>query len=177
MRLPLSPDVLSLPVTGVNLGPGTLADQLGDDVTLLVFLRHFGCVFCRETVADLRQTSEADPSFPKVLLVFQGSPTEGRAFLRRFWPGARAIADRGKRLYAAVGIGRGGLRQMFGPGVWKAVRRARAKGLTQGPPSGDIWMMPGVFLVREGAIVWAHEYAHAGDQPDFECIPEAAALR
>lgn len=34
--------VLNQDVTGVNLRPGTLAEQLGDGPTLLVFLRHFG---------------------------------------------------------------------------------------------------------------------------------------
>lgn len=33
---------LDTPVTGRNLRPGTLRDQLGDTPTLLVFLRHFG---------------------------------------------------------------------------------------------------------------------------------------
>src|SRR5690606_24023826 len=47
-------------VTGVNLMPGSLRDQLGDVPTLLVFLRHFGCVFCRETLADLRACAERD---------------------------------------------------------------------------------------------------------------------
>ena len=121
-------------MTGVNLMPGTLGDQLAaDDATLLVFLR-------------------------------------------RYWPDARAVADPHKRFYAGFGIGRGGLRQLFGPGVWSAARRARRKGLTQGRGSGDLWMMPGVFLVRGREIVWAHEYAHAGDQPVFACIPEAAGL-
>ena len=35
-------DTLDLPVTGLNLRPGTLGDQLGDRPTLLVFLRHAG---------------------------------------------------------------------------------------------------------------------------------------
>jgi hypothetical protein len=39
---PIDPAVLATPVTGTNLVPGTLADQLGDRLTLLVFLRHFG---------------------------------------------------------------------------------------------------------------------------------------
>ena len=30
------------PVAGPNLRPGTLADQVGTQPTLLVFLRHFG---------------------------------------------------------------------------------------------------------------------------------------
>ena len=39
--------LLDQPVNGPNLIPGTLRDQLGEELTLLVFLRHFGCVFCR----------------------------------------------------------------------------------------------------------------------------------
>ena len=39
---PLPPAILGMPVTGVNLAPGTLEDQLGREPTLLVFLRHFG---------------------------------------------------------------------------------------------------------------------------------------
>lgn len=176
MHLPLSDAVLKRSVTGVNLAPGTLSDQLGAGPTLLVFLRHFGCIFCRETVTELRRTRASDPSFPEVLFFFQGTATAGRAFLRRYWPEARAVADPAKEIYAAFGIGRGGLRQLFGPAVWSAVRRARRKGLSQGRRAGDLWMMPGLFLVRDAAIVWAHEYAHAGDQPDFECIPSAAGI-
>lgn len=34
--------LLARKVEGRNLRPGTLADQLGDEPSLLVFLRHFG---------------------------------------------------------------------------------------------------------------------------------------
>ncbi len=34
--------VLEAATEGVNLRPGTLRDQLGEGLTLLVFLRHFG---------------------------------------------------------------------------------------------------------------------------------------
>lgn len=34
--------VLDLPVSGLNLSPGSLRDQLSGDFTLFVFLRHFG---------------------------------------------------------------------------------------------------------------------------------------
>jgi hypothetical protein len=35
-------EILTQPVTGLNLQDGTLAQQLGKKPTLLVFLRHFG---------------------------------------------------------------------------------------------------------------------------------------
>ena len=38
--MPIS--ILQQPVQGVNLEPGSLVDQLGEQPTLFVFLRHFG---------------------------------------------------------------------------------------------------------------------------------------
>jgi hypothetical protein len=168
---------LDTPVRGVNLAPGTLRDQLGEEETLLVFLRHFGCIFCRETVADLRAVAEADPDYPPVLFFFQGTPIGGRAFLRRYWPAVRAVADAELRFYRAFGVERGGLVEMFRPEVWRAQRRARAKGHENGERSGDIWRMPGAFLVRGERVLWAHAFRHAADHPDFAAIPALAGLR
>ncbi len=50
---------LESPVIRVNLAPGSFRDQLSEGPALLIFLRFFGCIFCRETVADLRQLSES----------------------------------------------------------------------------------------------------------------------
>ena len=102
--LPLA--VLETPVTGVGLSPGTLRDQLDESLTLLVFLRHFGCMFCREMVSDLREAAEVNPAFPNVLFFSQSNATEARAFLRRYWPGARAVADPQLEFYELFSIRR-----------------------------------------------------------------------
>jgi len=159
-------------VTGVGLVPGTLRDQLSDEVSLLVFLRHFGCIFCRETVADLREATAARADYPSVLFFFQGSTTEGRAFLRRYWPEARAVADPDLHFYELFGIRQASLLEALGPSVLAARSRARAKGHENGPRSGDIWRMPGVFAVRGEQILWAYHPRHAADHPDFARIPE-----
>jgi hypothetical protein len=170
----LSAEILDTPVSGVNLMPGPLRDQLDDEApTLLVFLRHFGCIFCRETVAELREAA-GRPGFPPVIFFFQGSPTEGKAFLRRDWPDVRAVADPHARFYEAFGVGRMSPLQMLRPGLWAAERRAKAKGLEGGARSGDIWRMPGIFLVRGDRVLWQHDFRHAGDAPDFAAIPAIA---
>ncbi len=183
MTGPLAPErripdeVLDSPVTGVHLMPGTLRDQLGvSGLTLLVFLRHFGCTFCRETVAELRRESEASSDFPPLLFFFQGGTTEGRAFLRRDWPSARAVADLELRFYEAFGVERMGWLDLLKPALWQAERRAKAKGFTQGERSGDIWRLPGVFLVDGNHIVWTHEFRHAGDLPDFGAVAARARV-
>lgn len=167
--------LLDRPVTGINLAPGTLRDQLDSRTTLLVFLRQLGCTFCRETLADLRSIAERDAAFPRPLFFHLGSPTAGRALVRGVWPGLRAISDPDASFYEAFGVGRGSVLQMFGPSVWAAKRRANAKGHRNGEREGDVWRMPGAFLSRDDEVIWAHAYRHAADHPDYERIRDIAA--
>jgi len=169
--------VLSRSVTGIGLAPGTLRDQLDAEVTLLVFLRHFGCIFCRETLADMRELSEEEPRFPRPLFFFEGTATAGRAFLRRYWPELRAIADPKAEFYEDFGVGRAGVWKALGPPVFRAASRAEAKGHTNGERTGDIWRMPGAFLTSGTEIIWAHEYRHPGDHPDYETICQVASAQ
>ncbi|MBW2241490.1 MAG: hypothetical protein JRH01_05845 [Deltaproteobacteria bacterium] len=163
-------NLLDRVVTGTNLVPGSLRDQLVGR-TLLVFLRHFGCVFCRETLGDLREASEADESFPDVIFFSQASPMESRVFLRRYWPGARAVSDPDEFFYDGFGIERASKLTIFSPQVFAAKRRAAAKGHQGGERSGDIWRMPAAFVVEGDQILWAYEPKHPGDHPDFQAIP------
>ncbi|HEY8121788.1 MAG TPA: SelL-related redox protein [Myxococcota bacterium] len=169
-------------VNGVNLMPGTLRDQLGDAPTLLVFLRYFGCPFCRETIARLRESAQRVASYPPVLFFYQGSPIEGRAFMRRYWPEARAVADPQAHFYDGFGVGRGGFLQLFHPGVLPALVRARAGGhfATDGGEDeaggGDSRRMPGMFVTQRDQILWAHRARHQADHPEFERIPELAGI-
>ncbi len=180
-RLPA--DLLTMPVEGLRLTPGpsadappTLADQLdATRPTLFVFVRHFGCIFCREMIADVRRAAEADPAYPPVLFFYQGTEEQGRAFFDDLWPEARAVADLAKRFYDGVGLARGSVGQMFGAKVWACGVRAAAKGHFVGAPVGDPWTMPGLFLVEpDGRVAWQHDFAHAGDHPDFARIPSLA---
>ncbi len=170
-------ELLARYVSGVNLMPGTLRDQLGSAPTLLVFLRHFGCPFCKETIANLREAAQRVSGFPPVLFFFQGSPTEGRAFLRRYWPEVRAVADPEALFYEGFGVGRGGLLQMFHPGVVPALLRARSAGHVDGEGGGgDPRRMPGLFVARGGEILWSHRARHQADHPEFARIPQLAGL-
>lgn len=176
-RIPES--LLARFVQGVNLMPGRLSDQLGPVPTLLVFLRHFGCPFCRETIAGLRDAAQKEPGYPPVLFFFQGSPTEGKAFLRRYWPEARAIADPEAHFYEGFGIARGGLAQMFHPGVVPVLLRARAQGLLDDPGErgvGDERRLPGMFVVRGAEVVWTHRARHQADHPELARIPALAGI-
>jgi len=60
-------DILQSAITGLNLRGQTLGEELGDSPALMVFLRHFGCMFCREMVKDLRAVSQRVAGYPPVI--------------------------------------------------------------------------------------------------------------
>lgn len=162
-------EALEREVRGQNLRMGTFADQLGDRTTVTVFLRHLGCMFCRETVAELRKVHEASRERPPVLFVHQGTAEQGRAFFDKRWPEARAIADPDAELYRAFGLERGCITQVLGPKVWPRALKAMMKhGL--GPVVGDPFMMPGIFIVRGSTILWRHDHEHSGDTPCLHTV-------
>lgn len=100
-----------------------------------------------------------------------GDVDDGQAFFSRAWPEARAIADKGHSLYTAFGVTQGSWSQMFGVGVVMCGLRATSKGNVQGRTVGDPWQMPGAFVVQGEHVLWQHDFAHVGDQPEWGKIP------
>lgn len=167
-------DLLSQYVSGRGLESQRFESALNPAGTLLVFLRHFGCTFCRELVHELR--TKAQSNFPSIVFVHQGSVKEGEEFFSKHWPEAVAIADPELKLYRAFRIERGGFMQLFGPETLVRGLRGLAKGHGIGRPVGDPFLMPGLFFIRDNKIVWNHEFRHAGDHPDFsQLVPTAWA--
>lgn len=130
-------------------------------------------MFCREAVAELRRTSEADPEYPRVLLFHLGTPEEGDAFLGAAWPGARAVSDPDAEVYEAFSIGRGRIGQLLGPSVILRGLRALLGGHGVGKPVGDPLRMSGAVAIRDRSPIWSHTARHVGDHPDWAAIPAA----
>jgi hypothetical protein len=168
----INQDVLDMPVDGVNLRGKTFGEQFGKGPTLLVFLRHFGCIFCRESVKDLQEISSKDPSYPAIIFVYQGSAKAGEEFFGKFWKEARAIADRPKRFYNAFRLQQGSFVQLLGPRVWVRGIEAAAKGNFIGKPLGDPLVLPGYFLIYDNQIIWQYLSQHSADHPDFHQLKE-----
>ena len=113
---------------------------------------------------------EFDRRGARVALVTMGDATGTRSFCERMSVsnGARfvCLADPGSEAYEAFGLGRGGLREMFGAGTWVRGARAALKGHTLGAPAGDVWQMPGAFVLdREGVVRYARYATEASDNP------------
>lgn len=71
-----------------------------------------------------------------------------------------------------MGLRRANFGQLFGPSAVACSLRAAAKGHGVGRIVGDALQMPGLFYVAGERVLWRHDFAHAGDHPDFERLPE-----
>lgn len=136
---------------------------------LLVLLRHTGCTFCREAVADLAAVMDrVTAAGVRPVLVHQGSDADLQPLLAKHGlGGVDRVSDPSKRLYRALELRRGTLAQLFGPGVWIAGLRATLKGHLVGRLVGDGFQMPGVFVIRDGRVISAHRHKTAAERPDY----------
>jgi hypothetical protein len=173
-RLPEA--LLDRPAVGLNLVGTSLRAELVEarGPSLLVFLRHFGCIFCKEMLRDVREASRGIAGYPRVIVFCQAEIDEATAFFAKHWPDAHVICDPTKTFYDGTGLTHGTFAQLFGPSVWACGVRAVTKGNRPGlRVIGDPWTMPGTLAVDEaGTVVWQHTFQHAGDHPDYRRVPE-----
>ena len=157
---------------------GAAVDQEGRDLLdrsregplLVVFLRHFGCTFCRETLADLAERREALAATGTTIALVHMSPDEdaGPFFARYGLADVPRVSDPTRWLYQAFGLARGRLGQLFGGPVWvRGFVAGVLRGHGVGKLQGDGLQMPGTFLVREGRVLRAYVHRTAADRPDY----------
>lgn len=169
-------ELLNAPLVGYNLPAATLGALVAGEPTLLVFLRHFGCIFCKEMVGDLRAATEENPAYPPILFVNHGELDFAEPFFAALWPEARCIVDSERTLYHAFGVERARFGQILNPGVAACGIRAAGKGHMQTASKGDPKQMPGLFLLHGAHVLWQHDFKHAGDHPDWDALPARLPL-
>lgn len=150
---------------------------------LLVFLRHFGCSFCREAISDIsKQRKRLEKNLVRIVFVHM-SPDQKTAerFFRKYklFP-IDHISDPDKRFYQAFGLGRGTPAQLFGLMNW--IRGFQA-GVIEGhgfgyhsEELGDGFQMPGVFVLHKGKILESFIHRNAWDRPDYEAMVSCCSI-
>ena len=137
---------------------------------LLVFLRHFGCTFCREALADLSKKREKIESLgTQVVFVHMSDfATAERYFQRYDLPGVTHVSDPDCDFYAAFGLAKGNLTQLFGLQSWiRGFDSAILQGRGIGWQIGDGFQMPGVFVIQEGEVKEAFIHKLSSSRPDY----------
>lgn len=137
--------------------------------TLLVFLRRFGCTFCREALDDLSKIRpKIEERGVKIVFVHMADNDTAETYFERFnLPNAIHISDELCKFYEQFGLLKGSTRQLFGlsvlmRGFQLAVKEGYGLGFL-----GDGFQMPGIFLVNKGKIQNSYIHATAADKPDY----------
>lgn len=165
-------DVAALRETLISDGPGrgvSIAERSAGRAVLLVFLRHLGCTFCRETAEDLRDRRGIIEASATIVVVTMSPAAEARAFLTGYGLcDVDVVSDPERKLYHAMELGRGTLSQLFGPRVWlRGVIAGVWGGHWVGGLRGDGLQMPGAFVISRGRLVRSFRHRDAADRPDY----------
>lgn len=138
---------------------------------MLVFLRHFGCTFCREALADISEKREVLESLGAKLVFVHMAESEiaERYFTRYNIPEAIHVSDPECNFYRAFGLMKGSFTQLFGLQTWiRGFQAGLMEGHGIGPQLGDGFQMPGVFVIQDGELKEAFIHKLASDRPDYE---------
>ncbi|MGH9347866.1 MAG: SelL-related redox protein [Vicinamibacterales bacterium] len=154
-----------------------LSSLSADRPVLLVCLRHLGCAFSREALADLQaQRAAIDASGARLVIAHLEPPSAAEPLLRRYGlADVPTISDPTARVYESCGLERGSAGQIVGPRVlWRWLTAAIVERRGAGWTGADVRRMPGAFLIRQGRIVRAFRHRTTADRPDYVslCFPE-----
>jgi peroxiredoxin len=169
----IAPEVVRMALRARTQHEVTIDELTRLSPVLLVFLRHAGCTFCREALADLAaMREEIEKSGTRLVLVHMGTEEHARGFFAKYGLSeVPRVSDRGRALYRAFGLRRGGLADLFGP---KVLVRGFEAGILRrhgvGKLVGDGFQMPGVFLIYHSEIIRSYRHQSAADRPDYMAI-------
>ena len=154
----------------LNQHGASLLSRSREAPQLVVFLRHFGCMFCREALAQLaRDRAGIEASGTRLVLVHMASDAEARDFFDRYGlADVDRIADPRRWLYFQLGLGRASLWHLLDLRAWwRSFSAAVLNRHGIGRLTGSALQMPGVFLVHRGTLVSAFVHRTPADRPDY----------
>lgn len=156
-----------------------LKELTDEQPQLVVFLRHFGCTFCREALTDLAQLRSKIESKGTNIVLVHMLEDEEEAFHEISKYGLEdlpAIADPEGLLYKKFRLQRGTMRQLFGIRVWlRGLYIGIVEGHGIGAEKGDYWQMPGVFLMYKGQVIKQFIHHYASDRPEYLDLADCTA--
>lgn len=143
---------------------------------LLVFLRHSGCVFCREALDDLANSrGSIEGEGAEIAVVHMSSPIRATQLLAQYGlDDLHRFSDPSCMLYRAFKLSRGTLRQLLGLNVWFRGMALFMHGHSFGLMDGDGFQLPGAFVLVQGRVVRSFYHQTAADRPDYLGMVQSA---
>jgi peroxiredoxin len=165
-----SPEVQEMALRNRTNKGSTMLEMSRRQPMLVVFLRHFGCAFCRETLSDLsRQRKDIEATGTQIVLVHMVSDQQAHDVFHFYGlSDLPRVSDDNRVLYRAFGLGRGGLLNLVGPSaMWRFMEAAVFERHGFGWIVGDGFQMPGIFVIFQGQILRSFLHQSVADRPNY----------
>ena len=157
-----------------------LSDISDEQPVLLVFLRHFGCVFCKEALVDLSQLKDKIKSKGvRLIFVHMSENVVAEQYFTEYkLEGATHISDPEMELYREFGITKGSFTQLYGLQTWLRGFEVNKQGhkLELSKKLGDSTQMPGIFLIHRSEIKERYIHNLPSDRPDYMKLLNCCAV-
>jgi hypothetical protein len=149
----------------------TLLELVDERPVLLVFLRHFGCAFCRQAIDDVSKIrAELTARRVQVVFVHLGSPERAKPYFDYYGlSDVERVSNPDGSLYRdpAFTLARVSVFQLFRPAVWIGWLKGAVFKYRIGLLKEDIQQMPGVFFLRDRAIANVYRHRTIADRPNY----------
>lgn len=149
----------------------SLADLSERHPVMIIFLRHFGCTFTRETMTELAKSrGQLELQNINPVLVHMAAPETAEAIFEIYeLSGISHISDPEGRVYKLFGLGRASRTHLFKfKNLWRSWVTGVVKGHWFGRVSGDPYQMPGAFLFRGNQILNTFTFRNLSDRLDMK---------
>jgi peroxiredoxin len=168
-----SADEVSLALTSIHTESGaSLLSLVEASPVLLVFLRHFGCSFCRQAISDVADLkSELDRRGVRPVFVHLGTPERAKPFFDYYGIGdVERVSDPEAVIYQnpVFAISRiHPVLTLFQPSVWIGWLKGSIFKHGIGAIKEDGHQMQGIFFLKGPKIMRQFRYKTIADEPNY----------
>jgi peroxiredoxin len=139
---------------------------------LLVFLRHFGCSFCRQAISDVADLKgELDKRGVRPVFVHLGTPERAKPFFDYYGIGdVERVSDPEATVYQLPMFALPRMNPvltLFQPSVWRGWLKGALFKHGIGAIKEDGHQMQGIFFLKGAKIVRQFRYKTIADEPDY----------
>lgn len=169
----VSEDELAQVLASIHTESGASLLELAEaSPVLLIFLRHFGCSFCRQAISDVAELrGELDKRGVRPVFVHLGTPERAKPFFDYYGIGdVERVSDPEASVYQnpVFAISRiHPVLALFQPSVWAGWMKGALFKHGIGAIKEDGKQMQAIFFLKGPKIVREFRYKTIADEPDY----------
>ena len=139
---------------------------------LLIFLRHFGCSFCRQAISDVAEVrSELATRNIRPVFVHLGTPERAKTYFDYYGlHDVERVSDPDATIYGQLPFTLGRVHpalHLINPAVWMGWLKGSIFKHGIGGLQDDAHQLPGLFLLKGPHIVRRFRYRSIADRPNY----------